>query len=138
MAPWRKGVLVMCAPEIFYAEDTDGDGKADVRTPLYTGFVEGNQQHRVNTLAWGLDGWVYCANGDSGGRVKSVKTGQVVDIRGRDFRIKPDTGEIEFHLPVGELIDVLRESGLQVERLLELNPNLDPRELQVGQQVRVR
>src|SRR5262249_54757350 len=22
---WRKGVLVTCAPEIFYAEDTDGD-----------------------------------------------------------------------------------------------------------------
>ena len=32
----------------------------------------------------------------------------------------PDTGEIEFHLPVGELVDVLRESGFQLERLLEL------------------
>jgi SAM-dependent methyltransferase len=32
----------------------------------------------------------------------------------------PDTGEIEFHLPAGELVDVLRESGLQLERLLEL------------------
>ena len=29
--PWRKGVLVTCAPDIFYAEDTDGDGKADKR-----------------------------------------------------------------------------------------------------------
>ncbi|HVW36708.1 MAG TPA: PVC-type heme-binding CxxCH protein, partial [Pirellulales bacterium] len=29
--PWRRGVLVTCAPEIFYAEDTDGDGRADVR-----------------------------------------------------------------------------------------------------------
>jgi ubiquinone/menaquinone biosynthesis C-methylase UbiE len=32
----------------------------------------------------------------------------------------PDTGEIEFHLPTGELIDVLHESGFQLERLLEL------------------
>jgi SAM-dependent methyltransferase len=32
----------------------------------------------------------------------------------------PDTGEVEFHLPHGELIDVLHGSGLQVERLLEL------------------
>jgi ubiquinone/menaquinone biosynthesis C-methylase UbiE len=32
----------------------------------------------------------------------------------------PDTGEVEFHLPAGELMDVLRESGFQVERLLEL------------------
>src|SRR5439155_22039915 len=76
--PWGKGVIVTCAPEIFYAEDTDGDGKADVRRPLYVGFNEGNQQHRVNGLVWGLDNWVYGANGDSGGRVKSVKTGEVV------------------------------------------------------------
>ena len=34
--PWRKGVLVTCAPDIFYAEDTDGDGKADKsRSPLH-------------------------------------------------------------------------------------------------------
>jgi SAM-dependent methyltransferase len=32
----------------------------------------------------------------------------------------PDTGEIEFHLPVGELIDVLSQSGFALERLLEL------------------
>src|SRR5262249_40616540 len=41
--PWGKGVLVTCAPEIFYAEDTKGTGKADKRVPLYTGFFEGNQ-----------------------------------------------------------------------------------------------
>src|SRR5438445_2209104 len=68
--PWRKGVLVTCAPDIFYAEDTDGDGKADKRVTLFTGFVQGNQQHRVNGLTWGLDNWVYGANGDSGGRIK--------------------------------------------------------------------
>jgi SAM-dependent methyltransferase len=32
----------------------------------------------------------------------------------------PDTGEIEFQLPHGELIDLLGRSGLQVERLVEL------------------
>ncbi|MBL8795139.1 MAG: c-type cytochrome [Planctomycetia bacterium] len=93
--PWRNGVLVTAAPDIFYAEDTDGDGKADTREVLFTGFVEGNQQHRVNGLVFGVDNWVYCANGDSGGKVKSMKTGKVVDIRGRDFRIRPDSGEIE-------------------------------------------
>src|SRR5256885_7589171 len=25
--PWGKGVLVVCAPDIFYAEDTTGSGK---------------------------------------------------------------------------------------------------------------
>jgi putative membrane-bound dehydrogenase-like protein len=95
VTPWGKGVLVTCAPEIFYAEDTDGDGKADVRRPLFVGFHEGNQQHRVNGLVWGLDNWLYGANGDSGGRVRSVKTGNVVDLRGRDFRVRPDEGLID-------------------------------------------
>ena len=39
--PWRNGVLVACAPDIFYAEDRDGDGKADHREVLFTGFVRG-------------------------------------------------------------------------------------------------
>ncbi len=61
---WGKGILVTCAPEIFYAEDIDGDGRADRREVLFTGFGEANPQHRVNGLRWGLDNWVYCANGD--------------------------------------------------------------------------
>src|SRR3972149_2783526 len=68
--PWRQGVLVTCAPEIFYAEDTDGDGKADLRQPVLVGFGEGNQQHRVNHLRWGLDNWVYAAKGDGGAGAK--------------------------------------------------------------------
>jgi putative membrane-bound dehydrogenase-like protein len=95
LMPWRKGVIISAAPAVLYAEDTDGDGKADVVRPLFTGFAEGNQQHRVNGPRWGLDNWVYLANGDSGGRVKSVKTGQEVDIRGRDLRVRPDEGTID-------------------------------------------
>ncbi|HZV07176.1 MAG TPA: PVC-type heme-binding CxxCH protein [Gemmataceae bacterium] len=93
--PWRKGVLVTCAPEIFYAEDTKGTGKADLRVPLFTGFVPGNPQHRVNSLIWGLDNWIYCANGDSGGRIRSVKTGASIDSSGRDLRIRPDDGRLD-------------------------------------------
>ena len=35
---WRKGVLVCAAPDILYAEDTNGDGKADMVKKLFTGF----------------------------------------------------------------------------------------------------
>lgn len=93
--PWGKGVLIADAPNILYAEDTKRDGHADVVKVLFAGFIEGNQQHRLNGLQYGLDNWVYGANGHSGGQVKSAKTGQVVDISGRDFRIKPDEGIIE-------------------------------------------
>ena len=110
---WKKGVLVSAAPDIFYAEDTDGDGKADVKKVLFTGFAEGNQQHRANGFTRGLDNWLYLANGDSGGTVTCVQSlnqalapsgsqpstldsrPASIDIRGRDIRIRPDTGEIE-------------------------------------------
>lgn len=91
--PWRKGVLVTCAPDIFYAEDTDGDGKADKREVLFTGFPERNPQHRVNGLVWGLDGWVYVADVDA--KIVSTKRKQVLNCGGRDLRIRPDTGEME-------------------------------------------
>lgn len=92
---WRKGVLVTAAPDILYAEDTDGDNRADVKKQLYRGFGEGNQQHRVNGLRWGVDNWLYVGNGDSGGKIKSLVTEKEIDIRGRDLRIRPDTGELE-------------------------------------------
>jgi len=112
--PWRNGVLVSAAPEIFYSEDTDGDGKADKREALFTGFSEGNPQHRVNGFEYGLDNWIYGANGDSGGKISVAgdlarrlasaqkDTNQLarvltnaVNISGRDFRFHPDTGEFE-------------------------------------------
>src|SRR2546421_1952106 len=92
---WRKGVLVSAAPEIFYAEDTDGDGRADVVKPILAGFNQGNQQHRVNGLEYGLDNWVYAANGGSGGTIRSVLTGHTANLRGHDLRFKPDTREFE-------------------------------------------
>ena len=100
---WRNGVLVTAAPEIFYAEDSNGDGKADIRKTLYRGFAEGNQQHRVNGLRWGLDNWLRVANGDSGGSIQPIegllsgkkKKATRIDIRGRDMRIRPDQGLLD-------------------------------------------
>ncbi len=91
---WKKGVLVTAAPEIFYAEDTDGDGVADVRETWFEGFSRSNQQHRVNGLAWGLDNWLHVANGDGGGVIATPHGRDEVDIRGNDLRINPVTKEV--------------------------------------------
>jgi putative membrane-bound dehydrogenase-like protein len=93
---WRGGVLVCAAPDILYLEDTKRDGKCDVRRVLLTGFVTENYQARVNGLSLGLDNSVYGANGLLGGRIYDPrKPYKVVDLGGRDFRMKPDTGEFE-------------------------------------------
>lgn len=99
--PWRDGILVTAAPEIFYAEDTNGDGVADKRDVIFSGFLEGNQQLRVNGLRWGLDNWIYCASGAHHGgygadrKIKSAKTGKLLAIGSRDFRFDPETGQLD-------------------------------------------
>ncbi len=93
---WRDGVLVTTAPHIVYLEDTNGDGRADKREILYEGLTEGNPQLRANGLRWGLDNWLYCANGlSSVGTVRSTRNGETAEIRNRDFRILPDTGALD-------------------------------------------
>lgn len=92
---WGKGALICAAPEIVYAEDRDGDGKADFRKVLYSGFATENYQARVNGLEYGLDNWVYGANGLIGGRIKAAADGTSFDLGARDFRIMPDQGLIE-------------------------------------------
>jgi putative membrane-bound dehydrogenase-like protein len=92
---WRKGVLVCTAPDILYAEDTDGDDRADVRRVLFSGFGTENYQARVNSLSYGLDGWVYGACGLFGGSIRSHMTEETIELGNRDFRIDPDRGLIE-------------------------------------------
>ena len=93
--PWNGGVLVTAAPDLLFLKDTDGDGRADERRVLFTGFGTGNQQLRANGLTWGFDGWVYGANGRSDGQVRRPGSTNAVSLRGRDFRFRPDSGEFE-------------------------------------------
>ena len=98
---WRDGVLITAAPDILYAVDIDGDGRADKQEKLFTGFNPGNQQLRMNGLRWGLDNWIYCASGSHhagyGAKtgVTTVATGQRTVIGSRDFRIRPDEHRID-------------------------------------------
>ncbi|MEQ1842339.1 MAG: PVC-type heme-binding CxxCH protein, partial [Verrucomicrobiales bacterium] len=98
---WREGVIITAAPDILYLEDTDGDGEADKREVLYTGLSEGNEQLRANGLRWGLDNWIHVAAGGHHGKhgadtkLKSIRAGTETLVGSRDFRIRPDSGEVE-------------------------------------------
>jgi putative membrane-bound dehydrogenase-like protein len=92
---WGNGVLISAAPNILLATGDSANGRADEVNVLFNGFKPGNQQHRFNGFEYGLDGWIYGANGDSGGSVTSTLTKKSLNISGRDVRFRPDTGEIE-------------------------------------------
>lgn len=94
LACWRGGVVVSAIPEVFYAKDRDGDGRADLRETWISGFTAGNPQHLVNGFCWGLDGWLHGANGDSGGELQIARTGMALSLGTHDFRINPRSGEV--------------------------------------------
>jgi putative membrane-bound dehydrogenase-like protein len=89
------GVLICDAPDILYATDQDGDGKADSIQKLYSGFEVRNAQARVNSLRLGLDNWLHGSGGLFGGHITHVQTGKRLDLSSRDFRFHPVSGEIE-------------------------------------------
>jgi putative membrane-bound dehydrogenase-like protein len=62
---------------------------------LFSGFGTDNYQARVNSLEYGLDGWVHGSCGLFGGRIHSLKNDKSFALGDRDFRIRPDTGELE-------------------------------------------
>jgi putative membrane-bound dehydrogenase-like protein len=93
----RDGVIVTQAPDILWLRDTDGDGRADRREVLFTGFGFGDTHATTSNLRWGQDGWVYGTQGYSG------NASRVVNAAGKDFgkignglfRFRPDGSDIE-------------------------------------------
>ncbi len=95
VSPWKDGVLICGAPDIIFARDTDGDLKCDETEVLYSGFEESNPQHRIGGFEHGLDGWLYLSAGTNNREITCVKTGEKVNISGRDCRIHPESGRLE-------------------------------------------
>ncbi|HEY5314985.1 MAG TPA: PVC-type heme-binding CxxCH protein, partial [Pirellulales bacterium] len=67
------GVFVATAPDLLYLKDTNGDGKADVRERILTGFERDPAGESMpNGLRWGLDHRIHLCTGMSGGLVRRV------------------------------------------------------------------
>ncbi len=85
------GVFVGVAPDILYCKDTDGDGEADVRQPIFTGFGKTNVQGLLNSFQWGIDNRIHGATSSSGGQVRKPHepADMAISLRGRDFSFGP-------------------------------------------------
>lgn len=93
----QGGIFVAATPDILWLIDTNGDGRADERKVVFTGFGAGmarlNVQALPNSFLWGLDNRIHGATGPNGGRISSpsgVFTNEI-DLRGRDFVFDPRT-----------------------------------------------
>ncbi len=57
--PGDGGVYVANSTELLHLSDTDGDGKADRRRVVLSGFGTEDTHHILHTLRWGYDGCLY-------------------------------------------------------------------------------
>jgi putative membrane-bound dehydrogenase-like protein len=94
--PYDGGAYVGLEPDIVYFKDRDGDGVADSRQVVFTGF--GNHRDRLdsqmflNSLTWSLDNRIHGAKGHGGTITPLAAPGAApLDLRNRDFSFDPRT-----------------------------------------------
>lgn len=95
LVPARGGVIVACAPNIVFLADLDGDGKAETREVLFTGFPTGELERGINAPQWSADGWIYFGRGWGGGKITGPHLPEPAQLPGSDFRIRADGSAIE-------------------------------------------
>lgn len=98
LLPWKGGLYVTCAPDVYYLKDTNGDGRADVRQVVLTGFsTKSTTQLRVSHPTLGLDNWIHLTAGLVGGTVTAPDHPErkPVEFVKSDSRFRPDTHEFE-------------------------------------------
>jgi putative membrane-bound dehydrogenase-like protein len=109
---WKKGVLVTDAPNVLYLEDRNGDGIAEIRDTVLTGFSLSNPHINVNNPVYGLDNWIYLAHrgaistrnyekefGDKGGEVYFPKEPNSIRLPqnagSHSVRFRPENFKLE-------------------------------------------
>ena len=91
------GVFLVVTPDLLYLKDSDGDGKADLRKVIFTGFGKGrsrlNMQALPNSLRWGLDNRIHGVTSSNGAVLTRPGHEDFKPIRlsGRDFSFDPRT-----------------------------------------------
>jgi putative membrane-bound dehydrogenase-like protein len=88
------GVIVVHSGRTEYLKDTDGDGKADVRQVLFTGWGTNDTHAGPSNLHYGFDNWIWGTVGYSG--FNGVVGGKAIRFSQGIFRFKPDGSRLEF------------------------------------------
>lgn len=92
VACYDGGIFVGVVPDILYCKDTKGDGKADLRVPVFTGFGRDHAgEGMLNSFRWGLENRFHVSTSGAGGMVRSAaqKDARGLSVRGQGLLFDP-------------------------------------------------
>lgn len=95
VACWDGGVLVGVAPDILFCKDTDGDGQADVRQNIFTGFGQDKAgEGMLNSFRWRFDNCFHIPTGLDGGEIvpyteDATRDYKPINVRGQHLLLEP-------------------------------------------------
>lgn len=98
VACWDGGIFVGAVPHLLYCKDTDGDGRADIRRPVFSGFGRDPAgEGMLNSFRWGLDNRFHVSTSLAGGEVRAAnkEEAKAVSIRGQGFLFDPRSAKFE-------------------------------------------
>lgn len=94
--PRGRGAFVYSIPRIWWMEDTDGDGKADGKSPAYQTFGFRDTHGMASAFTWGFDGWIHACHGFSNDSTIQGADGKTIKLNsGNTYRFRPDGSHVE-------------------------------------------
>src|SRR5262249_49982540 len=95
LACYGGGVFVAAGPDIHYLRDTHGDGVADIKEMVFSGFGPAagkpSGEALLNSFAWGLDNRIHGGAAGLGGTITAPKASGApkVELGRSDFSFDP-------------------------------------------------
>jgi glucose/arabinose dehydrogenase len=97
----KDGVLVMQAPDLWFARDTNGDSKADWHERVLMGMDSADSHHTANSICYEPGGAVYLSDGVFHRTQVETPYGPVRNIDGCVYRYEPLTHKFERYVAYG-------------------------------------
>ncbi|MBM3870905.1 MAG: dehydrogenase, partial [Verrucomicrobia bacterium] len=98
----KDGVLVVQSPDVWFARDTNGDGKADWKERVLMGLDSADSHHTANAMAYGPGGDTFLSDGVFHRTQMETPFGPPVrNSDGCIYRWEPLTHKLERYIPYG-------------------------------------